>query len=443
MSPDFASYVSPSTWRYGSVRMRQLWSEEYKRRLWRRCWVALASAQHQMGMWGDEAYPLVHELVRNSGSVDLEKAAGFERATHHDVFAELITFRSQVSDAAGNLLHLGATSADIVENADAIRFNESVAVIQEKIDLLQKALYDLFEGSVGMPALGYTHLQPAEPLQWPDRWRMYRLEIDEAGQLIKPIMGKGFRGALGQHNAQHMAWLSKGVHTGEVRRLAADVNDLACETLYLVPVRASRQTPSRVGEMASMQGLSSLAAVLHKLALDVRLLCSMHELVLEKGPGQVGSSAMPHKTNPIQAENVCSLARLVPGLVSALWSDIANSALERTLDDSANRRYVLPEVFLVVDHMLTQMTRVMRRVKIDQKTVVDHLREQGHEVLKGWFIAWLQAQGKSHESAHQELAHPGIDWDNRLWEDIDVETMLACCSVLMGRGVKVDREAIV
>ncbi|RLC91138.1 MAG: adenylosuccinate lyase, partial [Chloroflexi bacterium] len=191
------TYLSPLTWRYGSEEMRHLWSEEHKRRLWRRVWVALAAAQHQAGLVTAEQ---LAELRAHEGDVDLVRAAEIEAEIRHDLMAELRTFAEQCP-VGGAVLHLGATSADVQDNADALRIREALDLLLARLGALLSALADLSEARADQVCMGFTHLQPAEPTTVGYRLATYGQDLledyVELRRVRARLRGKGIKGAVG------------------------------------------------------------------------------------------------------------------------------------------------------------------------------------------------------------------------------------------------------
>lgn len=366
------TYLSPFTWRYGSEAMRQVWSETHKRQLWRRLWVALAEAQQQAGLVSPAQ---VDDLRAHAGAVDLARAGQIEAEIHHDLMAEVKTYAEQCS-VGGGIIHLGATSMDIEDNADALRLRESLALILERLAALLAALAGQIERWAGLPAIAFTHLQPAEPTTVGYRLAGYGFDLltdlGETRRVHAGIRGKGFKGAVGT-SASYQDLLASGPETAA--RFEAQI--MAAIGLEAFPV--TNQTYPRKQDWLVLNALAGLAGSLYKFAFDLRLLQSppLGEWAEPFGRRQVGSSAMPFKRNPIHAENIDSLARLVAALPRVAWDNAAHSLLERTLDDSANRREMLPTAFLATDEILSRALRLVQGLRIDEAAVARNLERYG------------------------------------------------------------------
>ncbi len=325
---DFSTYQSPFSWRYGSAAMRQVWSEERKRRLWRQIWVALAETQAEYGLVRPEQ---AADLRAHVEELDLPRALAIEAEIHHDLMAEVRVFAEQ-APLGGGILHLGATSMDIEDNADALRLRESLGLTLENLRGLLRALKRHVLEQAETPLIAFTHIQPAEPSTLGYRLAQYAQDLLEDYQNLRAIhagiRGKGFKGAVGTA-ASYAELLG-------VERTAAFEQRLS-EKLGLPFFPVATQTYPRKQDYTVLSALAGLAQSLYKLAFDLRLLQSppIGELSEPFGSKQVGSSAMPFKRNPIRAEKVDSLGRYLAQLPRLAWDNAAHSLLERTLDDSS------------------------------------------------------------------------------------------------------------
>ncbi|MDZ4669309.1 MAG: lyase family protein, partial [Phototrophicales bacterium] len=340
MSFSHETFLSPFTWRYGSESMRVVWSDAHKRRLWRKVWVALAQAQVKAGFVTDEQ---VGELRAHQDAVDIDRAHAIEAEIQHDLMAELRVFAEQAPNAGG-IIHLGATSMDIEDNADAIRLKEALTLIIGQTEKVLSLLADMIDAHADHVCMAFTHLQPAEPTTIGYRLANYAQDLlADYGALKRvtvDLRGKGFKGAVGTA-ASYDELLHDTALTPDM--MEADI----MQSLGLDPFLIAHQTYPRRQDWDVMNSLASIAMTLYRLAFDVRLLQSppFGEWAEPFGSKQVGSSAMPFKRNPINAENIDSLARYVATLPRVAWDNAAHSLLERTLDDSANRRIILAEGF--------------------------------------------------------------------------------------------------
>lgn len=391
-----ADYLSPYTWRYGSQEMRKVWGEINKRLLWRQIWVTLAEVQGEFGLVTMEQ---VEDLRSQVEKVDVERALEIERQIHHDLMAELHTFAESAPNAGG-ILHLGATSADIEDNADVLRIRQAFDLVLEKLVKLMFLLVDLVEQWADSPLMGYTHLQPAEPTTLGYRMAYYAQDLfndwDEIRRTRRGLRGKGFKGAVGT-----------GAAYGEligVDNLAEFETRLAMKlNLPFFPV--TTQVYPRKQDYRVLSSLAGLASSLHKLAFDLRILQSpgFGEMAEPFGSQQVGSSAMPFKRNPINAEKIDSLARSLAQLPRQAWDNAANSLLERTLDDSANRRSILAEGFLIADELLETAQRIVAGLVIDETAMQGNLAKYGHIIGSERVLMALAKSGADRQVMHERL----------------------------------------
>lgn len=366
------TYLSPLTWRYGSDEMRRIWSEVEKRRLLRRFWVALAQAQAEVGLVTPEQ---VAELRAHQDDVDIDRATEIEREIRHDLMAEIRTYAEQCP-VAGAIIHLGATSQDALDNVDALRLGKSLALVEARLCTLLEILARRMEEEAERPAIAFTHIQPAEPTTVGYRLAQYAQDLLEDLHALRwaygRLRGKGLKGAVG--TSASYAQLLQGTDW-QPAELEARVMDI----LGLTAFEATTQTYPRKQDWFLVNVLAGIAASLHKFAFDLRILQSppIGEWSEPFGKKQVGSSAMPFKRNPITAENVDSLTRMVAALPRVAWDNAALSLLERTLDDSGNRRIFLPEAFLLLDETLAQATKLAEGLTIWPGPTERNLRNYG------------------------------------------------------------------
>ena len=390
------TFISPFTWRYGSEPMRQIWSEQHKRRLMRRVWVALATAQQQAGLvTADQLADLRHHM----DDIDIERAMVIEKETRHDVMAEIRTFAEQCS-LGGGIIHLGATSADITDNVDVLRLREAAVLLSKQLVELLGALVERIEATADLPTMAHTHIQPAEPTTLGYRFAVYAQDLLEdykaLAQLILDLRGKGLKGAVGTQAAYDELLHGSGMG-------AAQMEKLAMQQLELPYFPIATQTYTRQQDLRVQQVLAGIAASLHKFALDFRILQSppFGEWAEPFGQKQVGSSAMPFKRNPINTENICSLARYVASLPAVAWENASQAILERSLDDSANRRIFQAESFLATDELLRRATRIVQQMVVDEEAIARNMDTYGPFAATERLLMALAKAGASRQEAHE------------------------------------------
>jgi adenylosuccinate lyase len=402
---DHKTYLSPFTWRYGSLEMREIWSEVNKRKLWRKVWVALAKAQYEAGLVNKEE---LDDLRKHQNDIDIERAEEIEAEVRHDLMAEVKAYSEKAKIGAGKI-HLGATSMDVEDNADTLREKESLVLIEKRLHGLLLAFKEKITKYKGMPCMGYTHLQPAEPTTVGYRFAFYAQDLLLYRKLLNfvagELKGKGMKGAVGTC-ASYVKLLGE--------KKAAEVSDKVMEELHIDAATVASQTAPRKFELLIASALSSIAASLYKFAFDLRLMQSpgFGEWQEPFGGKQVGSSAMPFKRNPWKAEQICSLARLVFNLANTARDNSANMLLERTLDDSANRRVFLPEMFLAVDEMLRSGTKILEGLLVSERQIAKNLLTYGPFAATEAVLMAAVKKGGNRQELHEVLRELSLEaWE--------------------------------
>ncbi len=388
------NFQSPLSWRYGSIQMRKVFSEKQTRLNWRRTWVALAYAQNKLGLVSPTE---LKDIIAHSEDINLEKSLEFEKQTKHDVVAEIKVYSAQCK-VGGGKIHLGATSMDIVDNAEVLTIKQGLEVLQEKTALLLKKLREKTLAEKNTVTIAYTHFQPAEPTTLGYRFANYSQDfLDDLGALEwvhDTLEGKGFKGAVGTSASYVQLFGSKDK--------ARQMEEIAMKHLGLEAYEVTTQTYPRKQDLFVVNKLSSLAQSLHKMAFDIRLMQNK-ELNEPFGEKQVGSSAMPFKRNPMKTERICSLARLVPAYAQVAWENASLSALERTLDDSANRRVFMPEAFLALDECLIQSVSVIDGLQINRRYIDKAMAQYGPFAATEKVLAEMAKRGFDRQEAHELL----------------------------------------
>ena len=369
---DYSSYASSFSWRYGRKELRELFSEQERRRLWRQVWVALATSQAKSGLVTEAE---LADIKAHAHEVDIEAAIEIEAEIGHDLMAEIMVFSRQ-APVGGGKLHLGATSMDIEDNVETYRIRRALAMIGASLDDLLMSLSEAIRRHADVVCMAFTHLQPAEPTTLGHRLAVYAqdLLVDALNLRVafEGMTAKGMRGAVGTSASYTLLLDGTGRTTLEQER----------EVLGAFGLRAaeiSTQTYPRKLDYLLLSALAGVGASLSKFAADLRILSSpgFGELFEPFGAKQVGSSAMPFKRNPIMAERICSLARLLPGFADAAWNNASTNFLERTLDDSANRRTIIPEALLCTDELIRLARRIIDGMRVEHRKIADNLRVYG------------------------------------------------------------------
>jgi adenylosuccinate lyase len=404
-NPKFDAYLSPFSWRYGSTAMRHLWSESNKRLLWRKFWVALAEVQMEYGLVTPEQ---ITDLQAHQNEIDFQAAFKIEAEIQHDLMAELRVFSGQCQ-VGGGIIHLGATSTDIEDNVDALRIRDSLDLILQSLKDVLQVLAEYIQKWADTALMAYTHLQPAEPSTLGYRLGLYGQDLIEDYSNLslqrKNIRGKGFKGAVGT-SAAYAELIGLESLSSFEEKLAQKLG------LSFFPVTS--QVYPRKQDYSIISALASLGASLSKFAFDIRILQS--PLVGELSEGflikQVGSSAMPFKRNPIQAEKINSLARHLANLPRIAWDNAAQSLLERTLDDSANRRLMIPEAFLAADEILSTTRNILKNLKVDEHVISRNLTIYGPFAATERLLMALVKGGANRQEMHEVIRTAAMhSWD--------------------------------
>lgn len=346
-------YESPLGSRYASDEMQRLFSPDMRYSTWRRLWVSLARAEHALGL--PVTAEQVDELAAHEDDIDYDAVAAREKQVRHDVMAHVYAYGLACPKAAG-VIHLGATSCYVTDNADLIILRDALTSIKNGIYAVLSALASFADSTKAIPTVGYTHFQPAQPVTIGRRACLWMqelfLDLEEIEDALSAIRFLGCRGATGTEASFVSLFNGDTAKIDELNRMIAA--DFGFDRLYDV----SGQTYPRKLDSRILNALSSVAQSAYRFGDDVRLL--QHDGILSEPfeSNQIGSSAMAYKQNPMRSERICSLSRFV--MTASLNAAMTASTqwLERTLDDSANRRIALPEAFLATDAILRLMANV-------------------------------------------------------------------------------------
>ena len=347
MSDQYTQYDNPLIGRYASPAMSELWSPQRKFSTWRRLWVALAEAEAELGL--PVSQEQIAELKQHVDTIDFEAAERHERRVRHDVMAHVLAY-GDACPKAKPIIHLGATSCYVTDNTDLLLLREAMEMVRDRLVAVIDSLARFARQHRALPCLAFTHFQPAQPTTVGKRaclWAFdFVLDLAEIEFRLANLKAHGSKGTTGTQ-ASFLA-LVDGDHE-KVRRL----DELICRKIgFAESYAVTGQTYPRKIDSQILAVLSGISQTAHKMATDLRLLAHRKEVEEPHGKEQIGSSAMAYKQNPMRCERICSLARFVMSLESNAAATLAVQWLERTLDDSANRRLVLPQSFLATDAVL-------------------------------------------------------------------------------------------
>ncbi|HEX6105235.1 MAG TPA: adenylosuccinate lyase [Gemmatimonadales bacterium] len=361
---------SPLGTRYASPAMQILWGEPRRIGLWRRLWLALAEAERELGL--DIPEEALAQMRAHLDDADLAAAARYERRFRHDVMAHVHAFGDQ-APAARPYLHLGATSAFVTDNADLIVMREGLRLLLGRLIAVLGALETFAARRAALPCLAYTHFQPAQLTTVGKRatlWMQdFALDVEELSHRIETLRFRGCQGTTGTQAS--FLELFGGDHA-RVRELERRVTR---KLGFAEQFAVTGQTYPRKTDSAVLDALSAVAQSAAKMAGDLRLLQHEGELLEPFETEQIGSSAMAYKRNPMRAERIAGLARFVISLQANGAHTAAAQWLERTLDDSANRRLTLPEAFLATDAILVLATNIAAGLEVREDVIRRHVAE--------------------------------------------------------------------
>ncbi len=391
-------YETPLATRYASQEMAYLFSPPQRYTTWRALWIALAKGEKKLGLAITDKQ--ISELEKNKDNLDPEECARLEKELRHDVMAHIHAYGAQCPSAKG-IIHLGATSCYVTDNGDLIHMRAGLNLLTQKLASTIDVLASFAHKHASLPCLGYTHLQPAQPTTVGKRaclWLQDLLyDLKDLTLRSENLPFLGVKGATGtQASFLHL-------FHGDAKKV--DQLDLfvAKEMGFEKSLTISSQTYPRKFDQQILNTLATFASSVHKLATDIRLLAHIGEIEEPFLTSQVGSSAMPYKRNPIRSERLCSLARYLISLSNNTAYTAATQWLERTLDDSANRRCTLPEAFLCADGILKELYHLINGLVIYPKVIETNLKRELPFLALENILMEAVKQGKDRQKTHERL----------------------------------------
>ncbi len=393
-----AAYSSALATRYASPAMVRWWSEQHKAGLWRRLWLALAEEERRLGL--DLPERAIAEMRAHLDDADLERVRAHERRLRHDVMAHIHHFGEQ-APAARPYLHLGATSAYVTDNADLLVMREVLRLLLARVVAVLNTLREFALRHRELPTVAYTHFQPAQLTTVGKRATLWLNDFAlDATALRETLRTLPFRGCKGSTGTQASFLELFGGDHEKVRQLDRRVT---AAFAFGEPIPVSGQTYSRKVDSRVLDAMAGVAQSASKFATDVRLLQHEGEVLEPAEAEQVGSTAMPYKRNPVRAERVCGLSRYLIALRENTAYTAATQWLERSLDDSANRRLVLPEASLAADAILILVTNIAAGLEVREATIRHNVdRVMPFMATERWLMLGVQAGG-DRQSLHEVI----------------------------------------
>ena len=397
-------YQEPLVSRYTSRQMQELFSERFKFTHWRRCWVALAEGQHELGLAAVTA-DMVAELKAHVDDIDYELARAKEREIRHDVMAHVFAYGQQCP-LAEPIIHLGATSQFVVCNTDLLIQKRALALVKRVLVKVIANLADFAEKQKDLATLGFTHYQPAQPTTVGKRTTLYLqdllMDLDYVEHLEQQIKARGAKGTVGTQAT--FIELFNGDHA-KVRELDRRVAEkIGFDQVFAV----TGQTYPRKLDMKIAETLAGIAASAHKFAVDLRLLSNLKMQEEPFESKQVGSSAMAYKRNPMRSERMTGLARKLMGLPANFAATAANQWFERTLDDSAIRRMDLAQAFLLTDAILKLYINITADMVVYPKQIEKHLLAELPFMATEKILMACVERGKSRQEMHEVIREHSV-----------------------------------
>ena len=364
-------YVSPLVERNASVEMAELFGAQQKFSIWRRLWLELAKAQKKLGL--DIKRGQINQMARHVENIDFAKAARFEKKFRHDVMAHVHTFAA-VAPKAAPIIHLGATSCFVGDNADLIIMRQALEIITAKLAAVINHLGKFAKKYRSLPTLGFTHYQPAQLTTVGKRATLWCYEfVMDLEEIEHRLENLPFRGAKGTTGTQASFLELFDGSQAKVKKLD---QELTKAFGFKKTCAVTGQTYQRKIDAQIVNSLALVAQSAHKLCNDIRLLANLKEIEEPFEKSQIGSSAMAYKRNPMRCERTTSLSRLVISLASSPLMTASEQWFERTLDDSANRRVVIPEAFLATDGILEILINVLDGLVVYPKVIASRVASE-------------------------------------------------------------------
>ena len=404
-------YENPLCTRYASVRMQQIFSPDYKFLTWHRLWLSLAENERALGLpvTGEQTAELREQLE----VIDYEAAGRYERELRHDVMAHIRAWGEHCPKARG-IIHLGATSCFVDDNGDLIAYRDAMRQIRGLLLSVIGALADFALAQKDTPVLAYTHYQAAQPTTLGKRACMwlqdFMLDLERLDFELERLAFYGCKGATGTGASFLALFDGDAAKASELeRRIAADMG-----FDRVLPITG--QTYTRKIDSFLLNVLSGIAQSAAKMATDLRLMAHEKEFDEPFTEGQVGSSAMAYKRNPMRCERICSLARHVVALAQDTAMTASTQWLERTLDDSANRRISIPEAFLAADAVLSLAANVLRGCRVYPEMMARHLRDELPFLATENILMRAVSLGGDRQELHEAIREYAVDTARRMKE---------------------------
>lgn len=392
------SYQNPLAERYSSEKMTEIFSPQIRYKTWRQLWIALAEAERELGIKISKKQ--IDELKKYVDDIDFNEVSKIEREVRHDVMAHVLAYGKKAK-AAAPIIHLGATSCFVTDNADIIIYRDALRLISDRLIDLIKTLSKFVKKEAGRPALGYTHLQPAQLTTVGKRaalWLQdFQLDFEHLTFVLNHLKFRSIKGATGSQ----ASFLE--LFNGDAKKVKKLEKMLTKKFGFKSFYPVGGQTYPRKIDAEILAALTGIAVSVSKMTNDIRYLQSVREIEEPFAKKQIGSSAMAYKRNPMRCERADSLARLVISLATSPQMTAATQFLERTLDDSANRRIAIPEAFLATDAILLITENIAGGLTVYPEIIKKRVEENLPFIATEPILMLAVAKGKSRQEVHERI----------------------------------------
>lgn len=403
------SYENPLIARYASPEMSRIWGDQQKFSTWRRLWIALAKSEQELGI--EISDQQIAELENQKDNIDFDLAKQYEKKLRHDVMAHVHTF-GDACPTARSIIHLGATSCFVTDNTDLILIKESLALVERRLAQVILNLGEFATKYRDLACLAYTHLQPAQPTTVGKRaclWAYdFAMDLEEIQTRLGKLKARSTKGTTGTQAS--FLKLFNGDQDKVKQLEQAVARRIGFEESYAV----TGQTYSRKIDAQVLGALDGIAGSAHKFATDLRILAHKKEMEEPFEKNQIGSSAMAYKRNPMRSERICALARFVMSLQSSASDTFAVQWMERTLDDSANRRLTIPQAFLAIDSILLILNNVTAGLVVYPAMCAKHLDEEIPYMETENILMEAVAAGGDRQDLHERIRIHSVACANQI-----------------------------
>ena len=407
-------YREPLVSRYTSRAMQELYSENTKFRTWRRCWIALAEAQAELGLTDLVSEQALAEMRAHADDINYDLAEKLERELRHDVMAHVRAYGAQCPAAAG-IIHLGATSQYVVCNTDLILHRRALGMIRDDLVRAIDRLAAAAKKHADLPILGATHFQPAQPTTLGKRLCLaiqdLLMDLDAVEWVAARVVARGVKGTTGTQDSFLKLFKGDGAKVEAIDALVS--KKLGFEESFPV----TGQTYPRKLDTKIAEALAGIGASAHWLGVNVRLMAGLKEVDEPFGAAQVGSSAMAYKRNPMRSERMCSLSRKLMNLPVDFHATHANQWMERTLDDSAIRRMDIPQAYLLADAVLGLLVDVGGGLEANRAAIQTRLAAELPFLATEEILVAAVERGSSRQEAHEVIRDHAIEAARRIKEE--------------------------